>query len=198
MGHVGDGAIVKPRLRTWIAAAAVLTLGALAVTHASAATAGRQTRGISASATVLVPVSISLTQNLSSGAVKTHGSSPTGQVIVPATYPPSPAPTYINADAQNGSNAQAPNAAQVLLTGSPGQAFTLNFQNWTQVGGVAGSTASAATNTYYLPGSPPNSPQGVFNAQGKATVYIGSTITVQRSDSATTVVLKPNFTVTYN
>ena len=181
---------------------AVAIAGLCAVLCSGAWAAGAQKSvPVSATATVLVPVSVSVTQNLSSGAVKTHGNSPSGQVVVPATFPTfaSPAPTYVNADAQNGANAQAPNAAKVVLTGSPGQAFTLNFQNWTETSGVAGSTASAGANTYYSPGNAPsNAPQGVFNAQGQATIFIGSTITVQRSDSGTTVVLKPNFTVTYN
>lgn len=184
------------RAHSWLVAVA-----ALAIAGPAAAAGGSLSRPVSATATVLLPVSITVTQNLSSGAVKTHGSSPSGQVVVPATFPTfaSPAPTYTNSDAQNGAGAQAPNAAQVLLTGSPGQAFSLNFQNWTEIGGVAGSTASAAATTYYAPGgSPSNAPQGVFNAQGQATVFIASTITVQRADSGTTVVLKPNFTVTYN
>jgi hypothetical protein len=38
----------------------------------------------------------------------------------------------------------------------------------------------------------------VFDSTGKATIYIGGVITVARANSGTTVILKPNFTITYN
>jgi hypothetical protein len=162
---------------------------ATAAPHASA----------SANATILKPVSVSTALNLSSGAVKTHGSSPSGAVTVPATYPTSatPAPSYVNIDTVNGVNAAPANAARVNISGAPGQAFTLHFQNWTFVSGQAGSTAAGAT--YYSPtGVSTTSPSGVLDATGKATVYIGSTITVQRNNPGTTVVLRPVYTVSYD
>lgn len=186
----------RPRLLTALAGVAVL----VALASSAPVQAARTANG-TASATVLRAVSIAVAQNLSTGAVKTRGSSATGQVVVPATYPTlaSPVPSYINADATNGANAQAPNAAQINLAGAPGQAFTLTLTGWTEVSGIAGSTADVATSTYYSPSNAPsNVSRGVFNAQGAATVYVGSTITVQRVPSGTTVVLKPSFTVTYN
>jgi hypothetical protein len=163
--------------------------------------AGRKSANVSTSATVLVPVSVSTATNLSSGAVKTQGNNPDGVVMVPASYPAqaNPQPNFPTTTPVNGANAAPPNAAQVNITGSPGQVFTLRFQGWTQLSGEPGSTASAAANTYYVPGgSPTNAPGGVLNAQGRATVYIGSTITVARNNPGTTVVLRPTFTVTYN
>ncbi|MGZ6013243.1 MAG: hypothetical protein ACXWK0_15475, partial [Caulobacteraceae bacterium] len=182
------------RVSTLQAAVAV----AILLTPAVASAAGGAKRAnVGASVTMLQPVSVSVVLNLSSGAVKTSGNSPTGTVAVPASYPvlTNPQPTYVNASAQNGANAAAPNAAQINVTGSPGQAFSLHLQGWTQVSGQAGATA--ASNSFYQPGGPATA-DGVFNASGRATIYVGSTITVPRNNPGTTVVLRPVFTVTYN
>ncbi len=183
------------RLSTLLAASAFALLLVPAV--AMAAKGGPRTASLHASATMLQPVSVSVALNLSSGAVKTHGSSPSGTATIPASYPvrATPAPTYVNIDTVNGANAVAPNAAQINVTGSASQAFTLHLQGWTQVSGQAGATA--ASNTFYQPSGPATS-DGVFDAQGHATVYVGATITVPRNNPGTTVVMRPVFTVTYN
>ncbi|MGA0599180.1 DUF4402 domain-containing protein [Caulobacter sp. KR2-114] len=165
------------------------------------AAGGRRSISVSASATVLQPASVALVQNFSAGATKTKGSNPTGTVIVPATYPlfGSPAPGYPDTQPQGGANAVAPAAARIDLTGQPNAAFTLNVQGWTQVAGTAGATMALASNTYYSPtNAPTNAPRGVFNAQGKATIYVGGTIVLARDPSGSTVTMKPTFTITYN
>jgi hypothetical protein len=163
--------------------------------------AGLKRATVTAHATVLQPASVSVPLNLSTGAVKTKGSNPNGTVVVPATFPTfaTPAPSYPDTTPQNGANSVAPNAARVDITGSPGAAFTLNFLTWSQLSGTAGATASAANNTYYSPtNSPTNQPRGIFNAQGKASIYIGANVLIARDPSGSAEVMKPTVSVTYN
>jgi hypothetical protein len=174
-----------------LAALAVLTPGAHAASSSANAAAA-------ANATVYKATSVTITSNLSTGTVKTTGNG-SGTLTLPATYPlfATPAPTYSNAQQMFGANTVNPNAARIDVTGQPGAAFSLNFQSWTLVSGQAGSTVS--NNTYYsASNSPTTLPSGVFDSTGKATIYIGGVITVARANSGTTVILKPNFTITYN
>lgn len=173
---------------------------ALAALSTFAPAAHAASSAAAASATIFKATSVSIPANLSTGSIKTKGNDP-GTLTLPATYPlfATPAPTYDTALSKNGANAVEPNAARIDVTGQPGAAFNLNFQSWTLVSGQAGSTASGAQNSYYSPTSSPSTlPRGVFDATGKATIYIGGVITVARANSGTTVILKPNFTITYN
>lgn len=176
-----------------------LALSALLAGGAQAAGLKRAT--VTAHATVMQPASVAVPLNLSTGAVKTKGSNPNGTVVVPATYPTfaTPAPSYPDTSPLGGANTAAPNAARVDITGSPGAAFTLNFLSWSQLSGTAGATASVATNTYYSPtNSPTNQPRGVFNAQGKASIYVGTNVLIARDPSGSTEIMKPNVSITYN
>jgi hypothetical protein len=196
-----DGAAVTssgPPNRARLSACGVLVVALAALAASPAPTAGRKTVSVMATAAVLQPASITVVQYLSTGAVKTHGNDLTGAVIIPASYPTlaDPPPVYPGTDPVKGAKAQTRNAAEIEVAGSPGAEFTLNFQGWSEVSGAPGSTASAAANTYYSPGNfPINVARGVFDAQGRATIYIGSTVTVARSNSGTTVVMKPSFTI---
>lgn len=163
--------------------------------------AGLKKATVTAHATVLQPASVAVPLNLSTGAVKTKGSNPNGTVVVPATFPTfaTPPPSYPDTSTQNGANALDANAARVDITGSPGAAFTLNFLSWSELSGTAGATASAANNTYYSPtNSPTNQARGIFNAQGKASIFIGASVLIARDPSGSTEVMKPLVSVTYN
>jgi len=187
----------RPVLRALLTA---IGIGSALLAGAAPA-AGLKRATVTAHATVLQPASVSAPLNLSTGAVKTHGSDPHGTVVVPATYPTfsTPAPSYPDTQASNGANGGAPNAARVDITGSPGAAFTMNFLSWSQVSGTAGATASAANNSYYSPtNSPTTLPRGVFNAQGKASIFVGGSVLLARDPSGTTVAMKPTVSVTYN
>jgi hypothetical protein len=166
-----------------------------------ASAAGKKSATMPVRASVLQPASVSVSVDLSTGAVKTKGSNPTGTVIVPASFPSlsSPSPSYPDTSPVNGAKATPPNAARVDVAGSPNATFTLNFQRWTQMAGTAGATASGANNTYYSPSnSPTNQPRGVFDAQGRASVYVGSSVVLARDPSGTTVTMKPSVSISYN
>jgi hypothetical protein len=188
----------RPPRAIRISPSGLLVVALAALVASPAPTAGRKTVSVTATAVVLQPASITLVQYLSTGAVKTHGNDPTGVVIIPASYPTlaDPPPIYPGADPVKEAKTQTRNAAEIELAGSPGAEFTLSFQGWSEVSGAPGSTASAAANTYYSPGNfPINVARGVFDAHGRATIYIGSTVTVARSNAGTTVVMKPSFTI---
>jgi hypothetical protein len=185
-----------PSAASWAGLTLALTLFAPSA-HAASSSANA---AAGANATIYKATSVSIAANMSTGSIKTQGNG-SGTLTLPATYPlfATPAPTYDASLTKNGANAVDANAARIDVTGQPNAAFNLNFQSWTLVSGQAGSTASAAQNTYYsATSSPTNAARGVFDATGKATIYIGSVITVARANSGTTVVLKPNFTITYN
>ncbi len=125
----------------------------------------------------------------------------TGTVVVPATYPlnAKPQPTYTNAVASQGSGSAVPSAARIDITGSPNTTFSIVVQGWTQVSGMAGAGVQAGSTTFYSPTNTPNTvARGVFNSQGKASVYIGATVVVPLDPSGSIYSFKPLFVASYN
>lgn len=179
-----------------VAAAATL----LALPSAFAASTQRSASG-AASVTVLTPLSTAISKDLSTGGMKTMGNAAQGTVTVPATFPlfPTPPAIYVNAEIQPGVNKDFPNAARIDATGQPHAAFSVNIQGWTEIAGNPGASVTAGSLTYY---SPTNSPmtvsRGVFDATGKAAVYVGATMTIQRDNPGSVYSFKPIYTVAYN
>ena len=185
-----------------------LTLAFALVAQPTSAAPRKVTAIAAAKATMLQVMSATVVQNLSAGAVKTlavgyddsreRGG---GIVVVPATYPLrlSPGPAYENAAPLSGTRAVAPSAARIDVTGAPGAAFSLIFRSWVQVSGYPVVVVSAANNTYYSPnGSPTTKAAGIFNAQGKATIYVGGFIRLGFDKVGSVASLKPIFTISYN
>ncbi|MDB5451857.1 MAG: hypothetical protein JWO33_435 [Caulobacteraceae bacterium] len=171
---------------------AVFGLALATGAHAAGATAA-------SSAVIFKPVTIGTVVNINSGNVKTTGNVTSGTVTMPATFPlqAAPQPTYTGGWAKNGANAAAGNAARVDVSGQPGAPFQLVLSGWQYVSGD--NPLSMTAPTYYsTSGSPTNSANGVFNAAGNATLYIGATFTIPRDPNGTTVVMRPQFTIVYN
>ncbi len=182
-------------------ALAMATVLALFAQPTLAATSTKRSATGAASATILTRLSTAISKNLSAGALKTSGSATQGTVTVPPTFPlfPTPPAIYVNASILQGEHKVFPNAARIDVTGTPKAAFSINVQGWTQIAGRASAKVQAGTLTYY---SPSNSPmtvaRGVFDAQGKAAVYVGAAIVIQRDNSGDIYTLKPIYTVSYN
>lgn len=163
-----------------------------AIQAAPKATAG-------STAVIFKPTTIGAVTNISSGYVKTTGNAASGAITMPATFPlfATPIPTYTGGWAKNGANADPGTAARVDIAGQPSAGFTLVLQGWTKISGDTPTSMTAPT--YYSPsGTPTSSANGVFNAQGNATMYIGATFTIPRDPNGTTVIMKPVFTIVYN
>lgn len=161
---------------------------------------------VSASATVLQPLSISYPVNMTSGTVVGGTKSP-GSITIPASYPGngSPKPTYVNITASTAKTAIPPNAAQVTVKGTPNQAFTLRLTGWVSVSATSTIKSPSATTTgaiYYLGGSKSNLvsvASGQLDSKGLATVGIGSTITMTLAKGASgEIIYRPQVAVNYN
>lgn len=160
-----------------------------------------------ASITVLQRVSAQIVSNLSAGGAKTiakgngKGADTGGTVTVPATYPlnAKPEPAYSNAMATQGANAAAPYSARIDITGSPNTTFSIVVQGWTQVSGASGASVQANSTTFYSASNTPNTvARGVFNSQGKASIYVGATIAIPTDPSGSVYSFKPLFVASYN
>jgi len=161
-----------------------------------------------ANITVLQRVSAQIVTNLSAGGVKSvakgNGKSAVdsgGTIVVPATYPVNakPEPTYSNTMATQGANAGPATSARIDITGSPNTTFSIVIQGWTQVSGLNGASVQANSTTFYSPSNTPNTvARGVFNSQGKASIYVGATVVIPTDPSGSLYSFKPLFVASYN
>lgn len=161
---------------------------------------------VGVTANVLQPLSISYPVNLTSGTLVGTGKSPSS-ISIPASYQGSgtPAPTYVNLQRSTARNARPATAAQVLLRGSPNQAFTLRITAWVLVisdSTIRSPSASRTGSIYYLGGARTNFvtlASGQLSSTGVATVGIGSTISMTLAKGATgQVTYRPQVAVNYN
>jgi len=191
-----------------IAAACWTTLvapGVAAQTPGTESNRQAASTSVGATATVLRPLAVAVLTRLNSGNVIGGNVSP-GSIAIPASYQGSgsPAPTYVNI----APSAQKPlvpaTAAQVLVSGTPNQAFTVRITGWVRTMSAGSITAPSASLSvkYYFGGAKTNSQSignGQLDSKGSATVGIGTTITLSLPKGKTgSVTYTPQVAVTYN
>jgi hypothetical protein len=182
-------------------AATVALLAGPALTGAVKPETSRQ---VTASARVLAPLNVSLSQSLSSGPFKTSDAasavpSPAPTIVIPAEYGFQPGVQVKRTNvAPDNSNKTAPAATTALITlsGEPGASFTLRVSGWSVTGGLAAAAVSATT-VYNATSGQSGVVTGALDAKGKSVLSLGATIASPRN-VAGYVTATPHFTVSYN
>ena len=156
---------------------------------------------MTAAVTILKPVTIATAQSLNSGSIATTSTTVAGTIVIPASYPTltTPVPTYsgTKAAAISGKTTKPANA-RIDITGVANTSVTVKVTGWTQVSGGAPAPTVSAT-TFYSPSYGTKTSNIVLlDTRGKASLYVGATLTIPASAASHIFTFGPVFSVNYN